>query len=338
MFTLNNKMINKDKLYVIACVSNPERYKRRWELFQQFQRHMHDVEANLITVEIAYGARYPQVIEGKYNFCDTQTLLFRSEEELWHKENMINLGIQFLTQVDPDWDGVCWIDGDVHFQRHDIIEETAHQLQHYDIVQMFSHAIDLDPNYRPIRNNNGFVYSWFQNNFEPPKGAGYGGYYGAAKGEFWHPGYAWAARRSALDQIQLLDKAILGAGDHHMALGLIGQAKRSLPHGVSKGYRDMVMQWQEQASVLKQNIGYVPGTLTHYWHGSKTMRKYIERWKIITDNQYDPVKDLSREPSGIYRLNMNHGARSIKLRNQIRAYFAQRNEDCIYTGNEVYKI
>lgn len=336
MLDLHDKMVSTDKFYVISVCSNPVRYSRRWQLFQQFQRHMKDVGAKLLTIEMAYGKRFPQIIEpGEELFDYPMKMLYRSEEELWHKENLINLGIQYLTQIDPQWEYVAWIDGDVHFQRHDIIEETAHQLQHYDIVQMFSHAIDMDPELQPIRIHNGFVWSYFQNNYEPPIGPGHGGYYGAHKKAFWHPGYAWAARRSALDKIQLLDKAILGAGDHHMALSLIGKGEKSVPKGISKQYRHMILEWQEQASCLRRNIGYVPGTLTHYWHGSKKKRKYIERWQILINNQFDPSADLSREPSGIYRLNMCHGDRSIKLRDQIRQYFRNRNEDCIFTGDDV---
>jgi hypothetical protein len=337
MLTLENKMINKKRFYVFGVVSNPVRYSRRWELFKQWQRHMHDVEANTLSLEIAYGKRFPQVIQpGEDDYKHPSTMLFRSHEELWHKENMINLGIQYLTQIDPKWEYVAWVDADVHFQRHDIIEETAHQLQHYDIVQMFSHAIDMDPEMQPLRIHNGFMWSYFQNNFEPPIGPGFGGYYGAGRKAFWHPGYAWAARRSALDKIQLLDKAILGAGDHHMALALIGQAQKSVPAGISPGYRNMVMEWQEQAEfAIRRNVGYVPGTITHYWHGSKKSRKYIERWQVLIANQFDPTKDISREPTGLYRLNPNHGMRSIRLRDQIRAYFRQRNEDCIYTGNDI---
>lgn len=330
-------MINKNKFYVFGIISNPARYSRRWELFKQWQRHMHDVEANVIAIEIAYGKRFAQIIPPeKVPYDKKGSMLFRSHEELWHKENLINLGINYLTQIDPEWEYVAWVDTDVHFQRHDIIEETAHQLQHYDVVQMFSHAIDMDPHLEPIRTHNGFMWSYFQNNFEPPIGPGHGGYYGASAKAFWHPGYAWAARRSALDKIQLLDKAILGAGDHHMALALIGKAERSLPKGISKGYRDMVMEWQEQTEFnIRRNVGYVPGMITHYWHGSKKQRKYIERWQILINNQFDPTRDLSREPNGLYRLNPCHGHRSMKLRDQIRQYFRNRNEDCIYTGDDI---
>lgn len=335
------KMIDTKDFYVISVVSNPVRYSRRWQLMKQFQRHMHDVDANLITVELGYGDRYPQVIDHtKYDPCEPTTLLFKTREELWHKENLINLGIQYLTATKPDWKGVAWIDGDIHFSRHDIIEETMHQLQHYDVVQMFSHCINLDPDGMPIKNDTGFMYAYHENNFQRPTGPGKicKGAYGSVTGKnvFMHPGYAWAMRRSAADQLPILDKAILGAGDHHMALGLIGEAERSLPAGISKGYRNMVMEWQEQASALKRNVGYVPGTINHYWHGPKAKRKYVERWKVLIDSQYDPSRDVSREPSGIYRLNMSHGLHSIKLRDQIRRYFRQRHEDDINTDNETY--
>jgi hypothetical protein len=37
---------------------------------------------------------------------------------------------------------------------------------------------------------------------QPPQGAGYGGYYGSGgKNGFWHPGFAWAARREAIDAV-----------------------------------------------------------------------------------------------------------------------------------------
>ena len=35
----------------------------------------------------------------------------------------------------------------------------------------------------------------------------------------------------------------MGSGDHHMALGMVGAASRSLPGGVGAGYRDAVTSW-----------------------------------------------------------------------------------------------
>jgi hypothetical protein len=138
-----------------------------------------------------------------------------------------------------------------------------------------------------------------------------------------------------MERLQLFDKGILGAGDHHMALAMIGKAEKSLPKGISKGYRDTVLSWQEQAVYeFRKNIGYVPGLITHNWHGSKKNRKYVERWDVLVKNQFDPVKDLIRDNQGLYRLNMAHGERSIRLRDDIRRYFRQRSEDSIDYSEE----
>lgn len=227
-----------------------------------------------------------------------------------------------------------WVDGDVMFQRRDIILETAQQLQHYDMVQMFSHIVDLGPQYQPIANYNGFMWSYFNNDFWPPKGAGQGGYYSYNYG-FWHPGYAWAATRECMNRISLFDKGVLGAGDHHMALCLIGAGHKSLPGGIHKNYRNAVMNWQDLVQYeLRKNIGYVPGLITHFWHGNKKNRRYIERWKVLQETQFDPYKDLIKDNQGMYRLNMRYGRRSERLRDKIRQYFRQRNEDGIdYNDN-----
>src|SRR6202035_3379899 len=44
---------------------------------------------------------------------------------------------------------VAWIDADVKFNRPDWAQETMQLLQHYDVLQMFSHAQDVGPDYEP---------------------------------------------------------------------------------------------------------------------------------------------------------------------------------------------
>ena len=319
-------MLDISKFYVIAVCSNPIRYNSRWRLFKQFEKHITDLGAKLLIVEQAFGRREFQLTSRE----NKMHLQVRTDQELWHKENMVNLGINYLCQIDPDWQYVAWIDGDIQFQRQDIILETAQQLQHFHWVQMFSHAIDLGPNGEFLKSYNGFMWSYFNNRSSAPHGAGYGGYYMDDKQGFWHPGFAWAARRSAVDRVMLLDKAILGAGDHHMALCLIGEGHRSVPGGVTAGYRDMVMNWQEMVTVnFKRNVGFVPGVITHNWHGKKANRKYIERWDILVKNKYNPTTDITRDSQGLYRLTIHDTERFIRLRDDIRRYFRERNEDSI---------
>lgn len=319
--------------YVIAVCSNPVRYASRYRLFNDFKQHMGDVGAQLLTVEQAFGNR-PFVLTERDR---EDHLQFRTEHELWHKENMINLGIEYLCQWKPDWKYVAWIDADVMFQRRDIITETVQQLQHFDFVQMWSHVADLGPQGQIIKNDVSFMYQYHKNGMAAPKTAkgipskyGYGMH---EKGYFWHPGYAWAARRSALDSVRLFDKGILGSSDHHMAMALVGKGELSVPTGLSPEYYKAVQTWEKLANLrIRRNVGYVPGTITHGWHGPKTKRKYTERWDVLRASQFDPHADLTRDAQGLYRLNDFMDDRSIRLRDDIRLYFRDRDEDSNYTG------
>jgi hypothetical protein len=62
------------------------------------------------------------------------------------------------------------------------------------------------------------------------------------------------------------------------------------------------------------------------WHGRKQQRGYVERWKILTGNNYDPDTDLKKDPQGLWQLVVE-SPRQIKMRDEIRAYFRSRNED-----------
>jgi hypothetical protein len=88
----------------------------------------------LYTVELAYGER-PFEITDAANPCHIQV---RGEQEFWHKENLMNIG---LSRLPDSAKYVAWIDADISFVRADWAIETVHQLQHYDIVQLFTHAL-----------------------------------------------------------------------------------------------------------------------------------------------------------------------------------------------------
>jgi GNAT superfamily N-acetyltransferase len=157
-------------------------------------------------------------------------------------------------------------------------------------------------------------------------------YYGAPYGKagallVGATGGAWAFRRSAFDAVGgLLDTCILGSADWHMAFGLAQAVDAAAElKWCSKAYLESVLRWQKRAAGLKQNIGYVENHAVHYFHGSKMSRAYGSRWRVLRDNDYDPRTDISRDWQGVYQLNGNKS----RLRDQIRAYFRDRNEDSL---------
>jgi hypothetical protein len=341
---LNNRI-----LHVIAVISNPVRYSSRYELFDKFETYMERFpNVRLHTVELAFGDRQFYIGSkdshlNKYDQRDLagQTSLLRpvydaegkgqpydsymgermwrqqlrTFEELWHKENMINIGIQNLPN---DWEYVAWIDADVTFAREDWVEETLQQLQHHMFVQMFENAIDLGPTGQALKTHNGFVSQYMRN-------AQYKtGYHD------WHPGFAWAARREAIDAVGgIIDTGILGSGDRHMACALVGKVEHSYSGGVHQNYAAILHEWQNRATRhIKRDVGFVPGTVIHQWHGKKVDRQYGSRWKILEDNQFDPMTDIKRDWQGLWQLETND-ERQITLRDAIRRYFRSRNEDSV---------
>ncbi len=326
-------------LHVASPYSNPFRWRTRRDLLNDFRRHMACSPNVVLHVgELAYGNR-PFEVTG----ADPNDVQMRTAYELFHKENIINLTVE---KFPPDWQYGAYIDGDFTFTRNDWALEAIHQLQHYDFVQLFSSYADLSAETygtgnRPTRVNSGFAFNYVQSGFRLPPGYTPGGwkttgevaYYdapasapgGLVQAPVGATGGAWAFRRSAFDAVGgMLDTCILGHGDWFMAFGLVGSGAPDV--GLSSytdGYRHSINGWQLHAARLKANIGYVDNYAVHHFHGSKTKRAYTSRFKVLVDNKFDPVTDLTRDWQGVWQLAENKP----RLRDEIRAYFISRAED-----------
>ena len=299
------------QLHVVTAISNPCRYQSRYRLFHDFEKHVADSGAQLTVVEAAFGQR-PYEITNAGNPDHVQV---RIQHELWHKENLLNIGISRLPEKA---EYVAWVDADVTFLQPNWVEETVQALQHYEIVQLFSDAIDLGPahlGFPLVQAHKGFAYQYVHH---APRGPQY---------THWHPGFAWAARRETLDKIEgLLEWSGLGAADHIMALAFIGCVRDGTAGGLHPNYYKLAGKFEylcEQQ--IKRNIGYIPGLIHHHWHGKKADRKYEERWGILQKHQFDPLTDIMRDSRGVLRLADNKPG----LRDAIREYFRQRNEDSL---------
>jgi hypothetical protein len=238
---------------------------------------------------------------------------------------MINLAIQRLP---IDWKYVAWVDADIQFVRPDWVYETIHLLQHYDFIQMFSQAIDLCPQYEVLNGlRDGIIFSWKNENYGPIVKKLHGQGYGAGNR---HPGYAWATRRSALNAVGgLIDWAVVGSADWHMAAALVGQVEASVSPAVATlcpNYLKWCKDWEDRAiKHIRYNVGFMDGLVTHYWHGKKADRRYADRWRILVDNKFDPLLDLKKDWQGLWQLT----ERNHRLRDDLRSYLASRNEDSI---------
>src|ERR1700733_9606346 len=98
-----------------------------------------------------------------------------SGSELWLKENLVNVAAQHLTLKHFDWQNLAELDSDVHFLRPNWVGECIQQLQHYSVLQMFTQARDLGPNYemldesQPFAAGMGWAKAWKEGLLDPLK-------------------------------------------------------------------------------------------------------------------------------------------------------------------------
>lgn len=323
------------KFYVITPIVNSPRYRARAENYQKFKGMCETAGVNLITVECAFGERPFEVTE-RDNPYHVQV---RSIEELWMKENLLNIGIEYVCQQFPDAREFAWVDSDTFPMSppRQWFEETWHQLQHFQFVQMWEYLINFGPDYQPISQPQmSFMKTYSAAGFEIPKAKSVAHTLAGNSGmvSLGRPGLAWAANRVALDKVgRLMDYCILGSGDWHMAHALVGGI--SLEGGYSaealqlSSYIGKMMQWQERAERwIKRDVGYVPMTVGHWFHGDKKDRKYGSRGQILIDAKYNPDTDIKYDSQGLLQLE-TWDPRQIRLRDRIRDYFRTRNEDSV---------
>jgi len=323
--------MDRENFYVISVLTNPERYRQRTKLFKEFMGRMKNYKVNHVVVECVQGTRPYEVTD----VSNPLHIQLSTDSVVWMKENLVNVA---LARLPTNWKYAAWIDGDVDFVNPDWVEDTIHELQHAPVVQLFEHAIDLGPDHEFLNKWESFgsCYSkgkpfrgskekWHVD--EKQESYYFGQYSGVASGEYWHSGYAWAATREALNGFGgLLDFAIAGAGDHHMACAIIGKANLSVPKNVNPNYIKLLREWETRAlRTAHKHMGFVKGTLVHYWHGKKRDRQYRSRWEILSKNQFDPTRDLHKDTQGLWVLHPSN----IRLRDDLRKYFQSRNEDSI---------
>jgi hypothetical protein len=219
---------------------------------------------------------------------------------------MINLGVKMLPS---DYKAFAWIDADVEFDSVTWAKDTLRVLNgSKDIVQLFSHAFDMYRDETNIHIFNGFGYSFCKKKKYSKTGA-----------DFWHPGFAWAMTRKAYERVGIYDHAILGSGDHIIALSLINKVDAQ-SDDYSQEYKDDMLAYQAKAKGLR--IGYIPGIIRHYYHGSKKNRQYGERWKILIKYDYCPT--MIKYVNGIIEPGPSFPQ---AFCDEIMNYFLERNED-----------
>lgn len=366
----------REPLYAIVPYFNPFRWKSREKHTERAIKHFIDSGATVYLVEIAFNRREFVFADSGLDDASTNCGILgsdsrfrhryiglRTHDELWLKENAINIGV---SQLPHDWQQVCWLDSDVHFARPNWVGESIHKLQHggpSDIafLQMFSHARDLGPNYEllaqeyPHADGLGFVEAWqrgiikstltpeIEQDLDTLKGDiaklqtdfvklvdDLSGYYGPHR---VFPGLAWACTRAAWEAVGgLIDFAIWGGADWHMSHCLIEKTEGMMRNDLHRNYKKLVNQWYQRCRTqVRRNVLVMEGTILHHWHGKKTGRGYNTKHGLLAQFGFDPPRHLKRDSQGLYRLHDDRSTSYVQLRDTLRRIAKERNEDSIDT-------
>lgn len=281
-------------LHVIGVLTNAVRWQSRYRLARQWlERMARYPNVKVYLVEGVYGHRHPEVAD----CCNPQHQIVYLESEIWLKENLINIGVRNL--LPADWKYMAWVDMDVSFRDHGWALATIQQLQHYNIVQPWSHCTDLDHHggIHQTFKSFGFLHATGKKKHH---GKGMPGY------EYAHSGFAWACNRFFYENVEkLLDFCVFGSGDHHMAWSLLGKVKETIHTKVTAEYIEACEDWQRKALYATAHgvkVGFVHGRIEHFFHGPKERRQYWSRWSIPVDHKYNPKRDIAFDSQGVIQL------------------------------------
>jgi hypothetical protein len=378
-YFVNDKV--REPLFAIVPVYNPFRWKTRWKHTERAIKHFIDSGAVVIMVEAGFNRREltyaDSGLDGQLANCKVlpeghnfrhKYIGLHTKDELWLKENLINVGVQHLTQTHFDWQQICWLDSDVLFVRPNWVGECIHKLQHgtpSDIafLQMFSQAHDVGPNYEllptdyPHATGVSFVQAWQEGTLkttlspeikkdlssldaditslvtdfkqlEQDLGQVY---YGPPR---VFPGLAWACTRKAFDAVGgLFEHAIWGGGDHHMAHALVEKTEGMMRNDLHRNYKKLVNQWYERCRThVRRNVLVMDGTVLHFWHGRKTGRGYNAKHQLLAKFGFDPLRHLTKDSQGLFQLHDDRSTSYVQLRDMLRRIAIERDEDSDWTG------
>jgi len=347
--------MKRSDLHVCAAYYNHGRYSRPLQHLRDWLPRTLDAGATVHICEHTIGERPFELSKDDPNFQHVNLVQLRGgpqHEGIWLQYPLYNV---LLGRIPGDAKYACWQDPDIDHQRPDWVDETLHMLQSHRVGQTWTHAIDLDPKGNVAVNDWGnevdrsFSAAWLageasvitEGPYAPPVARAL---LPAKDERDWraHTGFSWAARTQTIRELgRLPDWLIAGSSDYHMAHAFAGNLRALQQPQFDSGTSDYALSYHrknlEFAAVadraVKQDIGCVPGTITHAWHGSKLLRFYGGREDVMRESKYDPDADIAFDVFGIPYLCSDN----ILLRDGLRRYNRRRDSDCIRVDPYVKK-
>ena len=304
-------------LYAITSYFNPAGFQNHLAKYRVFRDHL---SVPLITVELSFNGDFA------LDKTDADHLVqISGGAVIWQKERLLNIALEHLP---ADCDAVAWIDCDVLFDDAGWVADAERELQHRVMVQLFDQFVDLGPGEHRIPSSydhagRGLIYEIEQQGIDSlERRTPYG--WAHSRREV-SPGLAWSIRRDVIDQLKFYDTMIMGAADRmilHAAYGRFSTAPETVP--ITNEHLQHYDRWAHRFyQAVQGNVGYIPHTVYHLWHGEIPNRGYWHRHEQLQQLGFDPDRDL--------RIGENGAWSWARPRPDIEAYaasyFPSRKED-----------
>lgn len=248
-------------MIAITTLFNPsERRLKNYKIFKA------KLPLPLITVELSYGCV----------FFIEDSIKVKSNSVLWHKEDLLNIGIEHCKD-----DKLVCLDCDLIDLDEQWVKDVESALDVYNAVQPFSEIHNLDQDDRFLFANRSIVSS--QESFEALT---------QRKSGTPCAGYAWAFRKDFIAKYRLYDKCIVGGGDTALACAVLGRFDTVMDlHYMNPKQRETYLNWATRIN-KDASVGAVDKQISHLWHGSFESRKSSERHKGLIPFEFDPSTDV----------------------------------------------
>ncbi|MDH3208742.1 MAG: hypothetical protein OEO79_19245 [Gemmatimonadota bacterium] len=315
------------ELWGLVSLFNPAGYRNKLQNLRIFSERARSQGIKLLIVELAFGDADHEVPEELAEIV----LRLRTTSVLWQKERLLNVGVSSLP---AECDKVAWLDADIIFENDDWVRETSRLLETYCVVQPFDTACWLrqgemsapPEGYREQGNSEGQWHhgmAYAMSRVSDPK---------AALLDYHvhgHVGFAWAIRREIIEKHGLYDAQVLGNGDFVVAHAMYGDedfwdGRNWQCRRLSEPMLAHMERWGRPFfDDVQGSVMYVPGRVLHMWHGNQSNRQYRGRLTILKETNFDPDRDLVKEPSGCWAWATDRPA----LHEWASSYFHRRREE-----------
>lgn len=303
-------------LWVITSFFNSQNYATKRANYNEFIDSLERSGINYLVIECAFGDQ-PFTLPSSH-----RVLHVRAQSILWQKERLLNIATSHLP---VSCTKVAWVDCDVLFENELWAVETSQFLECQTIVQPFNFAIRL-PRGVSYYQGEGERWESFAAVYQRrPRELPVGNFL-----DHGHTGFAWAIRRDIITRHGLYDACISGSSDHLMAHAFTGDFQSaciSQMLGENIFTRKHFLAWADAVYLdVAGEIGCIPGSLLHLWHGDTVNRQYLKRNHEVADLNFNPYEDILLDAQDCWKWNRKDSSKG-NLQEWAIAVEGARKED-----------